>query len=234
MQKVAAIRTVSWISRSVAPAARASAICSVVTLSPLCCTAAAIASKVFSLADTGALPASARTCSTSAMPPGSWAAADAECEDEQYRQSFSADTYAAISSRSPRVRVLGPRSSTSASSLSGRPVSGRYWSSPRIPGSAEFNVMCGIRSPPYAGLHAPETMSPHPGQVGAHLPEPGRGGLVVAALAGSSGPGDQHRPAAIGPLRDCSMVVFQIETTTLPRARPSWTWRMADGVSLSG
>src|SRR5271169_5591163 len=147
MQKVAAIRTVSWISRSVAPAARASAICSVVTLSPLCWTAAAIANKVFSLADTGALLASARTCSTSAMPPGSWAAADAECDDEQYRQSFSADTYAAISSRSPRVSVPGPRSSTSASSLSGRPVSGRYRSSPRIPGSAEFNAMFGIRSP---------------------------------------------------------------------------------------
>jgi hypothetical protein len=49
----------------------------------------------------------------------------AECEAVQYRHSFSADTYAAISSRSPRVRVLGPRSSTSASSLIGRPVSGR-------------------------------------------------------------------------------------------------------------
>src|SRR5580704_15111239 len=84
------------------------------------------------------------------MPPGSWAAAVAECDDEQYWQSFSADTYAAISSRSPRVRVLGPRSSTSANSLSGRPVSGRYRSSPRIPGSAEFNVMCGMPSP-YAG-----------------------------------------------------------------------------------
>jgi hypothetical protein len=49
----------------------------------------------------------------------------AECEAVQYRHSFSADTYAAISSRSPRVRVLGPRSSTSANSLIGRPVSGR-------------------------------------------------------------------------------------------------------------
>src|SRR5208283_6192737 len=147
MQKTAAISTVSWISRSVAPAARASATCSAVTLSPLCCTAAAIASNVFSLADTGAVSASARTCSTSAMPPGNWAAADAECDDEQYRQPFSADTYAAISSRSPLVRVLGPRSSTSDSSLSGRPVSGRYRSRARIPGSAEFNVMCGIHSP---------------------------------------------------------------------------------------
>ena len=40
----------------------------------------------------GALPASARTCSTSSMPPGNWAAAQAECDDAQYRQSFSADT----------------------------------------------------------------------------------------------------------------------------------------------
>ena len=59
------------------------------------------------------------------MPSGSWAAADAACDAEQYRHPFSADTYAAISSRSPRVSVLGPRSSTSASSLIGRPVSGR-------------------------------------------------------------------------------------------------------------
>ena len=125
MQKAAAIRTVSWISRSVAPVARAWATRSAVTSRPLRCTAAAIASSAFSLADTGAWSASARTCSTSAIPPGSWAAAVAECEAVQYRHSFSADTCAAISSRSPRVRVLGPRSSTSASSLMGRPVSGR-------------------------------------------------------------------------------------------------------------
>jgi hypothetical protein len=125
MQKAAAIRTVSWISRSVAPVARAWAIRSAVTSLPLRCTAAAIASSAFSLAGTEAWSASARTCSTSAIPPGSWAAAVAEWEAVQYRHSFSADTCAAISSRSPRVRVLGPRSSTSASSLIGRPVSGR-------------------------------------------------------------------------------------------------------------
>jgi hypothetical protein len=50
------------------------------------------ASKVFSLAGTGALLASERTWSTSAMPPGSWAAAHAECNAEQYRHSFSVDT----------------------------------------------------------------------------------------------------------------------------------------------
>jgi hypothetical protein len=125
MQKAAAIRTVSWTSRSLAPAARAWATSSAVTSRPLRWTAAAIASRALSLAETGAWPASARTCSTSAIPPGSWAAAVAECEAVQYRHSFSADTCAAISSRSPRVSVLGPRSSTSASSLIGRPVSGR-------------------------------------------------------------------------------------------------------------
>src|SRR5262245_61099698 len=81
------------------------------------------------------------------MPPGSWAAAQAECEDEQYRQSLSADTWAAISSRSPLARGPGPRSSTSVSSLSGRAVSGRYLSKPRIPGSAEFKAMCGMNAP---------------------------------------------------------------------------------------
>jgi hypothetical protein len=125
MQKAAAIRTVSWSSRSVAPAVRASATSSVVTSRPLRWTAAAIASRAFTLADTGAWSASARTCSTSAMPPGSWAAAVAECDAVQYRHSFSADTCAAISSRSPRVRVLGPRSSTSTSPLIGCAVSGR-------------------------------------------------------------------------------------------------------------
>ena len=49
MQNTAAIGTVSWISRSVASAALAWATSSAVTLSPLCCTAAAIASKVFNL-----------------------------------------------------------------------------------------------------------------------------------------------------------------------------------------
>jgi len=92
MQNTAAISTVSWISRSVAPAARAWATSSAVTWSPPCCTAAAIASKLFSWARTGALLASERTCSTTAMPPGSWAAAHAACDAEQYRHSFSADT----------------------------------------------------------------------------------------------------------------------------------------------
>ena len=92
MQNAAAIKTVSWISTSVAPAARAPATCSAVTACPLCATAEAIVSKAFSLADTGAPAGSARTCSTSAIPPGSWAAAQAACEDVQYRQSFSADT----------------------------------------------------------------------------------------------------------------------------------------------
>jgi hypothetical protein len=125
MAKAAAIRTVSCISRSVAPAVRAWATRSAVTSRPLRWTAAAIASRALSLADTGAWPASARTCSTTAMPPGSWAAAVAECDAVQYRHSFSADTCTAISSRSPRVRVLGPRSSTSVSSPIGRAVSGR-------------------------------------------------------------------------------------------------------------
>ncbi len=44
------------------------------------------------LAGTGAVPGSERTWSTSGMPPGSWAAAQAECDATQYRHSFSADT----------------------------------------------------------------------------------------------------------------------------------------------
>jgi hypothetical protein len=63
-----------------------------VTSCPLRRAAAAIASKAFSLAGTGALLASERTCSTTAMPPGSWAAAHAACDAEQYRHSFSTDT----------------------------------------------------------------------------------------------------------------------------------------------
>jgi hypothetical protein len=71
MQNMAAISTVSWISRSVAPAARAAATSCAVTASPLRVTAAAISSRAFSFADTGARPMSARTCSTSGMPPAS-------------------------------------------------------------------------------------------------------------------------------------------------------------------
>nr|BFE85231.1 hypothetical protein GCM10020093_078320 [Planobispora longispora] len=68
---------------------------------------------------------SAHTSSTSAAPSGSWAAAKAECEEQQNRHWFNPDTYAAISSRSPRDSVLSPRSSTSASSFNGPAVSGR-------------------------------------------------------------------------------------------------------------
>jgi hypothetical protein len=73
-------------------AARAAATFCARTSSPLRRTAEAIPSRAFSFSDTGALAASARTCSTSAMPPGNWAAAQAECEDVQYWQLFSPDT----------------------------------------------------------------------------------------------------------------------------------------------
>ena len=43
-------------------------------------------------AGTGAVAGSPQACSTSAMPLGSWTAAQAEWDDEQYWQSLSADT----------------------------------------------------------------------------------------------------------------------------------------------
>ena len=59
------------------------------------------------------------------MPGSSCAAANAECESRQNAHSLSADTCAAISSRSPRDNEFGARSNASASACSGPPVSGR-------------------------------------------------------------------------------------------------------------
>ena len=80
MQNAAAISTVSWISTSVAPAARAFATASAVTIRPLTCTRPAILSSARILPETGAVPASASVCRTAAAPPGSCAAAVALCE----------------------------------------------------------------------------------------------------------------------------------------------------------
>ena len=52
-------------------------------LQAACWTAAAMASRAFSVPDTGARLASERTWSTSAMPSGNCAAAQAEWEDVQ-------------------------------------------------------------------------------------------------------------------------------------------------------
>jgi hypothetical protein len=79
------------------------------------------------------------------MPSGSCAATNSACDDAQNWHSFSDETYAAISSRSPLVRVLGPRSSTSASSVSGRAVAGLKRNRPSMPGSS-LSVICGIRA----------------------------------------------------------------------------------------
>src|SRR5919197_2691598 len=144
MQNAAAMSTASWISTSEAPSALAAATSPAVTARPSRRTAAAMRSSALSLGETGALSGSARTWSTSAMPSGSCAAAWAECDEAQNWQALRVETYAAISSRSPRVSVCGPRSSTSASSDRGRPVSGRNWSSPLIPGVAVFRTMCGM------------------------------------------------------------------------------------------
>jgi AhpD family alkylhydroperoxidase len=83
MQNAAAIRTVSWISRSVAPAARAVAISSACASLPPRCTAAAMRSRAASFGVTGAVARSARTSSTSAIPSGNCAAANAACEAVQ-------------------------------------------------------------------------------------------------------------------------------------------------------
>src|ERR1700686_2351720 len=61
----------------------------------------------------------------------------------QYRQSFSDDTYVAISSRSPGDSEFGPRRRTSTRSLSGLAVSGRKAIGPRMPGRSEGRLIWG-------------------------------------------------------------------------------------------
>src|SRR4051812_23693516 len=68
----------------------------------------------------------------------------APCTVWQKRQSFSAETNVAISSRSPGDRLCGPCSRMLASSLSGLAVSGRKAIGPRIPGRPSGRGMCGI------------------------------------------------------------------------------------------
>jgi hypothetical protein len=70
------------------------------------------------------------------MPSSSWTAANAECDAQQNSHSLSPDTWAAISSRSPRDNVEGPRNNTSASSFNGFAVSGRYLMGPLMPGNS--------------------------------------------------------------------------------------------------
>ena len=65
-----------------------------------------------------------------------------------------ADTNAAIISRSPLLRLFGPRSRTSASSRMGAAVSGRNAKAPPIPGTPSGNAMCGI-SPSMSGRAGP-------------------------------------------------------------------------------
>jgi hypothetical protein len=93
MQKVAAISTVSWISRSVAPAPRARATAASETSLPSTRTSEAISSSARIFPDTGASPAgppsAASTCSA---PPGSSAAALAPCDPAQYSHSLPRDT----------------------------------------------------------------------------------------------------------------------------------------------
>jgi hypothetical protein len=69
MLKAAAIRTVSWISRSVAPSARARAMCSSRTLRPLSCTRPAIASSALSFAEMGAVSGDRVAWPTTASSP---------------------------------------------------------------------------------------------------------------------------------------------------------------------
>ena len=92
MQNAAAIRTVSWISSSVAPWPRAPSTSSVVTLRPLSATAPAIRSSEASFGVIGAWSGSACTCSTSGMPWSSCAAANAACESAQNSHSFRLET----------------------------------------------------------------------------------------------------------------------------------------------
>lgn len=104
---------------------RAASINSGVTACPVRRTAAAIRSNARSFGDTGALSGSAQTWSTRRMPASNCAAANAEWELRQNVQSLSAETYAAISSRSPRDREPGATSNASTSASIGPAVSGR-------------------------------------------------------------------------------------------------------------
>ncbi|GHB32862.1 hypothetical protein GCM10010346_65140 [Streptomyces chryseus] len=113
MQKAAAISTVSWMSLSSAPSARAAATASSDTGRACCLASAAIRSRARSRGVTGAL-SPAHTALTVSRPPSSWAAAAAPCVSAQKGMLFRWETYAAISSRSPRLREAGSRSSTLA------------------------------------------------------------------------------------------------------------------------
>src|SRR5690606_41054410 len=73
--------------------------------------------------------------------------AKALCDQQQKLHSLRRDTYAAISSRSPRSNVDSPRSRTSASWLRGIAVSGRKSNNARIPGIFSSSSMCGICPP---------------------------------------------------------------------------------------
>ena len=77
------------------------------------------------LADTGASSIPPHAASTTARPPSMVSAAAAAWLPVQKRHSLPFETTAAISSRSPTVSVLGPRSRPAPAGSSGAAVSGR-------------------------------------------------------------------------------------------------------------